>query len=438
MILDIDSGCTVSLANLLSVVTGPRVADNCTSDPTLIANAFIVSGFPVPDLACSTSPNLGTTVQYRTADACGNLSNIASVTIRLRDQVAPILSTCPPDATDAFDANCEYTVADFRGLASATDACGSPFTYSQRVLGVTNPNVGPFINNTFPTITGGCAGPRVITIRICAQDCFGNGNLDPAPAGPLPSNCCTLTVTVSDVTPPVGALCPSQVVLPVDVACSANVPDIRDASIFSDNCSVIDPSQIGMYADLDGNGTYEFELFAPGTPVIPGGNIPVFAGNIICNPLFPNDEVDVQFSFIDCNGNPNGGPVLFNCDNLLRFQDVTAPDLLLDCPLPAPVFYLTIDPNTCIYSTVTIPQDWFNGIATVNDNCDGFPMERNDAASFGCGQLGLQDIPIWGEDCSGNVSGVLGNCQVLIQVNPLDAAWTNPGTVCMSDLPLNL
>ncbi|MBK7880426.1 MAG: HYR domain-containing protein [Saprospiraceae bacterium] len=438
LILDIDSGCTVSLANLLSVVTGPRVADNCTSDPTLIANAFIVSGFPVPDLACSTSPNLGTTVQYRTADACGNLSNIASVTIRLRDQVAPILSTCPPDATDAFDANCEYTVADFRGLASATDACGSPFTYSQRVLGVTNPNVGPFINNTFPTITGGCAGPRVITIRICAQDCFGNGNLDPAPAGPLPSNCCTLTVTVSDVTPPVGALCPSQVVLPVDVACSANVPDIRDASIFSDNCSVIDPSQIGMYADLDGNGTYEFELFAPGTPVIPGGNIPVFAGNIICNPLFPNDEVDVQFSFIDCNGNPNGGPVLFNCDNLLRFQDVTAPDLLLDCPLPAPVFYLTIDPNTCIYSTVTIPQDWFNGIATVNDNCDGFPMERNDAASFGCGQLGLQDIPIWGEDCSGNVSGVLGNCQVLIQVNPLDAAWTNPGTVCMSDLPLNL
>jgi hypothetical protein len=80
LILDVDSGCTVSLANLLSVVTGPRVADNCTSDPTLIANAFIVSGFPVPDLACSTSPNLGTTVQYRTADACGNLSNIASVT----------------------------------------------------------------------------------------------------------------------------------------------------------------------------------------------------------------------------------------------------------------------------------------------------------------------------------------------------------------------
>ncbi|MBK9270565.1 MAG: HYR domain-containing protein [Saprospiraceae bacterium] len=437
VILDVDSLCTVSLANLVGWMGGGTVADNCTDDATLLANMFVTAGFPVPDLACPTSPNAGTPVTFQTMDACGNLSNTDVVLVQLRDVTEPTI-TCPPNDTRAFDAVCAYTVEDFTALATPDDACGAPYTLSQRVLSVTNPAAGPFPNNTFPTITGGCDGPRVITIRICAQDCFGNGVLDPAPAGPLPGNCCTFEITVSDQTDPIPGICPPQTDVNVDAGCTANVPDLRNSSIFLDNCQVVDPDNIGMYADLDGDGIHETELFAPGTPVIPGGFFPVAAGDIICNPLFPGGAVDIRFTYIDCNGNPIGGPVVFDCDDLIVLLDVTAPDFIALCPDPAPIFNLDIDPLTCIYTAATVPQDFFNGIAFVNDNCDQDPIEHNDEASFGCGALGFQNIPIWGEDCSGNVSGILGNCQVLIQVNPLDAAWSNPGIVCMSQVPLDL
>ncbi len=437
VILDVDSLCNVSLANLFSFVGNANVIDNCSNDATLIANMQVTAGYPLPNLACPTSPNAGTVVTFRTADACGNLSNTQNVTVRLRDLTAPTI-TCPVDDSRAFDASCQYTVEDFRALATPDDICGAPYTLSQRVLAVSNPAAGPFANNVFPTISGGCDGPRVITIRICAQDCFGNGVLDPAPAGPLPGNCCTFNITVTDQTDPTPGICPSPVVVNVDAGCTANIPDLRVPTIFQDNCSVINPDNIGMYADADGDGSYETELFAPGTPVIPGGFYPLAAGDIICNPLFPGGALDIQFTFIDCNGNPVAAPVTFDCSDLISLVDVTAPDFIALCPDPAPIFYLDIDPVTCIYVNAVVPTDFFNGLAFVNDNCDQDPIEHNLEMSFGCGNLGFQNIPIWGEDCSGNVSGILGNCQVLIQANPLDAAWSNPGIVCMSQVPLDL
>lgn len=124
----------------------------------------------------------------------------------------------------------------------------------------------------------------------------------------------------------------------VDAGCTANIPDLRVPTIFQDNCSVINPDNIGMYADADGDGSYETELFAPGTPVIPGGFYPLAAGDIICNPLFPGGALDIQFTFIDCNGNPVAAPVTFDCSDLISLVDVTAPDFIALCPDPAPIF----------------------------------------------------------------------------------------------------
>ncbi len=409
--LDVNAGCTVTAAQILAAYGPADVDDNCTDDASLLANLNIVGGFPIM-LTCPTSPSAPFPVMVRTMDQCGNLSNIATINVTLRDLTAP-MATCIGNQTRYFDMDCQYTVEDFRGSVTVSDICGAqvpPAGVSQRVIA---PVV--FDVDEFPIIiTGaGCPSLRTMTVRICTQDCFGNGNLDPNPIGPIPPNCCTFIISVSDTTRPVPqpANCPGPVFLLTDNNCEVVIPDLRDPSLFLDNCDpILDATDI-------------IQNPPPG---------PYDVSGLICT---PDNTIDITFTYTDCNGN---GPVSFTCDDVILVFDVTPPSTLT-CPDPRPVFNLAINPLTCQYTTVSVPANFFNGVAIAGDNCDPDPQEGNDPGGpYDCTQLGIYSFDIYATDCSGNFNAFLGACEVLVQANPLDADWTNPGRVCMNDLPLNL
>ncbi|MBK8956119.1 MAG: HYR domain-containing protein [Saprospiraceae bacterium] len=404
--IDVIAGCQVTEAMIRATLGNGVVDDNCTDDATLLAN-ITISGAPLT-LTCPTSPQT-LPVTYQTTDACGNVSNLGTINVTLRDLTAPV-PTCVPDQARNWNAVCQYTVEDFRPFISSMDICGGPgYTYSQRVIA---PIIAP--NNTFPTVTGaGCPSNRTLTIRICAQDCFGNGPLNPGGASPtMPPNCCTFLINITDNTPPVAqpANCPAPVLLTADAACMVTIPDFRNSSLFADNCDpIIDPTDI-------------IQDPPPG---------PFDASGLTCPPIA---MFDVVFTYTDCNGN---GPVVLTCPDVISIQDLMAPDDIT-CPVPMDTFDMAINLATCQYTFATVPTDWFDGRAVAEDNCDPDPIEHNAMDTFDCTELGIQPIDVWAEDCSGNVSGVLAACNVYIRANPMDAHWTNPGPVCMSQLPLDL
>ena len=413
--LDVGPGCTVTAPQIIATLNGTNVDDNCTTDAFLLSTATVISSLP-PALTCPTSPQGPFGVTIRVTDACGNTgTGIQSVT--LRDLTIPTI-TCPPQQTQYWDANCSSVLLDYRSLASATDVCGGPsFTFSQRSVGPLAPV------NTFPNyVPGGaiCPSTRLATVRICAQDCFGNGFLDPAPPA-LPANCCNFGVLLLDTTRPVATiLCPGPQFIAAGPNCTVIIPDLRFAGLFTDNCDPINPAAIVQ------------------TP--PPG--PFNASGLVC----PNAiTINVSFSYTDCNGN---GPVVKNCGGIITVGDITPPSGTVVCPPGVTYLNLDVDPVTCQYTTATLPSNFFNGLATVADNCDPnpeiFTVCNNPPGipcyTYNCYFLGPDLVELGARDCAGNVNPNIGTCEFFVRANPADANWTNPGRICLNtgQLPLNL
>ncbi len=405
--LDVDNGCNILPATVLAwAKANAMVTDNCTNNATLINNIVIVSN-GIVNLACPTSPGPGGIVTFRTTDACGNQSNPpTAVNVSLRDNVAPTI-TCPAPQTRNWNGSCQYTIQDFRGLATTSSTgCGTPNSITQRVI-------APFIgasNDFAATVSaaGTCPSTRTFTIRLCATDCFGNGG-DAGPNNSVPANCCSFVLTVTDVTPPTpnAANCPPQIIVNADANCSIVVPDRRSANLFSDNCDPINAANI-------------VQIPAPGSSL---------AVSPICS---PGRTIDLTFTYTDCNGN---GPASLTCPGSILARDITPPTIT--CPTIPPVVNLSLDPVSCTYTSVTIPANFFAGLSVARDNCDPMPVVTSNAAGpFDCSQLGLHAVTVTATDCSGNATNM--SCNVLVQVNPNDAYWNPPGIVCLSQSPLNL
>ena len=375
------------------VFCGPGATVECSGD----VGAAAISSLIINDCSATTTvvnsitpdplPGCGfplvATVDMTVTDDCGNSTNI-TCDVTVEDNTPPTIS-CPVDQDRNFDAFCQYTMEDFTGLATLMDNCDDDLDLANIVQ---TPPAG--------TVIMGACGPTIQVVTLEYTDCNGNG-----PA------MCTFNVTITDITPPVAqpGNCPGPVILNANDMCEVTVPDLRAANLFSDGCDPVDPNNI-------------IQSPAPGTVLD--------VSALVC----ADNTIDVTFDYTDCNGN---AAATLTCADALDVRDITPPDMLVSCPASVPVFNLMLDPVTCTYTSVTVPADFFDGLAVVSDNCDGDPTERNNAVVFDCNNLGLQAIDIFGEDCSGNVSGVLGQCDVLIQVNPDDANWNNPGPLCTSD-----
>ncbi|MFZ6053482.1 HYR domain-containing protein, partial [Halocola ammonii] len=182
--------------------------------------------FPIPDytsLAVATdncdagvvvtqSPVAGTilsgegttqTITLTATDNAGN-STTCSFEITLIDTIDPVI-TCPADQTVSADANCEFTMADYTGMVTATDNCDSSVDVVQ------SPVAGDIVSGT-------------TTVTMTATDNAGNVST------------CTFDVIVVDNTDPVFDSCAPDVTEFVDASCEFALPDYTGLAVTSDNC----------------------------------------------------------------------------------------------------------------------------------------------------------------------------------------------------------
>ncbi len=205
--LNANSDCEITEAQLLALVKAAHVSDNCTGDATLLDNLTVeyfseegCAVYPAPDgmVVCPENPYGAYCVSYRTTDACGNESAEETVKIYVKDVTAPVLT--PPSNFTVCWPDPNYPFENFTSEPTVVEACDADcditcLIYSQRILALTNPPRGAYGNNVYPTINI-APGPRVATVRVCARDLCGNGNINPSLAAPLPTNCCTFKITL--------------------------------------------------------------------------------------------------------------------------------------------------------------------------------------------------------------------------------------------------
>lgn len=170
----------------------PTANDNCDVE------SFTTTHNP------DTSFPLGTTTVTYTATDNFNNTATCSFDVIIEDNIPPTLSACPPNL------NLTTSPASCTALATwtpptATDNCS--------VISVS----GSHSPGNFPV--------GITTIIYEAED--GSGNI----------STCSFTITVTDITPPVFANCPTNIVVPADAAsCGANVT--WPALTVTDNCGV--------------------------------------------------------------------------------------------------------------------------------------------------------------------------------------------------------
>jgi gliding motility-associated-like protein len=184
-----DASCQFTLLDYTALAV---TADNC-------------GGVTVTQSPAAASVIVGTTTITLTAtDAAGNTAN-CTFDVVLDDTTPPTI-TCPGNTTENVDANCDFTLPDYTGLATATDNCGAP-TVTQA------PPAGTVISGS----------GTVQTITLTATDANGN------------SANCTFDVTLADVTPP-SVTCPANSNENVDANCDFTIPDYTGTATITDNC----------------------------------------------------------------------------------------------------------------------------------------------------------------------------------------------------------
>ncbi|MCH2223322.1 MAG: HYR domain-containing protein [Crocinitomicaceae bacterium] len=190
---------TTTLCNydLADFTTSVIVTDNCD-------NAPIVTQSPASGTPLSVGVH---TITLIATDASNNSAN-CTFDITVEDQVAPIFTTCASTQNLIVDGTCQGTLGDYTALASVTDNCSSPtnITITQ------SPVSGTIISAT-------------ALITLTATDEAGN------------TSNCQFNATLSDTTPPVITVCPSNFTTPIGSNCEYTIPDIMNSIVGTDNCS---------------------------------------------------------------------------------------------------------------------------------------------------------------------------------------------------------
>lgn len=227
---DID-GCsrTLTFNDYISVKdTIPPIFDTCPADQTESLSAtcdFILPDYSLLALASDNctdplvitqTPSPGTIItanQLITLQTTDEQDSIATCTftVLLFDDINPTIS-CPPNQNVSFDSDCEYTILDYTGMATATDNCLTP-TITQ------SPSAGTVI-----TVTE--------TITLTATDTAGNT-----------MTCTFEVIPVDDIAPTIE--CPADITVNTDVGiCGATVA--YGIPVGEDNCAAITTLTAGL------------------------------------------------------------------------------------------------------------------------------------------------------------------------------------------------
>lgn len=400
--------------------TAPTIV--CPSNQTVATDALC--GYSLADYTGfgTTSDNCDLTVEVEQSPAIGaSVSGVTTVTLTAsdddensssctfdvigQDQIAPVLTNCPVDATVPVSPTCTYTVGSYS--ATVSDNCDGSPTVTQAPL------AGSLIG-----------GATVVTIT--ATDASGNAGT------------CSFTLTPQDVTVPTIFDCPNNITQVNDEAvCGAVVTYGTITSI--DNCAgVIVPQLTGglasgavfpvgtttvTYLADDGNGnttTCTFNVTVNDTedPIIVcpaditvdaaagtcGADVayslptvtdnctspitPTLQVGLASNSNFPVGPTTVTYGAVDAYGNDS------SCSFTVTVVDNEAP--VITCPNDIVVGN---DPGLCeAVVTYSLP--------TVTDNCTSgiVPTLTLGFASGSSFPFGVTPVRYMAEDAAGNTS----------------------------------
>lgn len=404
-----NASCQHSLGDWTSSATA---ADNCDSSPT-------VTQSPVSGTTISGQTEITLTV----TDASGNI-NSCSFDVIPDDDVDPTIS-CPGNINVNFNADCEYPLQTYTGLATASDNCDVSPTVTQL------PATGTVITAT-------------ATITLTATDDAGN------------TATCTFSVIPADNTLPTIA-CPSNQTEQFGAGCTLNLPDYTSLGTAADNCdSSVDITQSPV-AGTSISGSQVVTL----TATDDAGNIRNCTFSVLpvdnTNPTIscPSDQLvsyngQCQYSLMNytslataadnCTASPSvsQSPVSGSSIGTTTTVTLTATDAAgntatctfdvipsdntaptVSCPGDQAVSFSA----SCGYTLLT-----YTGLVSVNDNCDSSPtVTQAPAASTNI--TTTQTITITAEDADGNSS----TCT--FDVIPSDN--TNPTIACPTDQNVN-
>jgi beta-lactam-binding protein with PASTA domain len=187
-----DANCDVSLPDYTASAT---VADNCDASP-------VVTQSP----AAGTILNGAGTIQTVTltvTDASGNTAD-CTFDVTVVDATAPTI-TCPINQTGTADASCQFSLADYTGMATVADNCDAAPVVTQ------SPAAGTMVN----------MGTTIVTLTV--TDASGN------------TADCTFDVDVADNTAPT-ITCPANTSEIADANCDLSLPDYTTSATVADNC----------------------------------------------------------------------------------------------------------------------------------------------------------------------------------------------------------
>jgi len=148
-----EGACTASGVDL-----GTPTNDDLCGIVTLSNDA--PANFPIGD----------TTVTWTATDEAGN-STSCTQTVTVTDDEAPMISTCPDNQTLQADANCEATVPDLAGAATATDNCDGAPTITQDIAAGSTIGLGDTVITLTATDADGNASTCTVTITVEANGC---------------------------------------------------------------------------------------------------------------------------------------------------------------------------------------------------------------------------------------------------------------------------
>ena len=285
------------------------LSDNCSPLSVLQNNLEFAA---IPSFPSEAIPSCDRktryTIRYRTRDLCGNISNWAVAIITLRDTISPRVLTMLGPNEIILNNSCATTIqrSQFEVYGVDDYTPSDEIIFSYRVIGPASlagniPNTGKLIN-----ASGLCAPDNQIRIRVCAQDCFGNGNLHLSD-NLLTPNCEYITIALRDtIKPTLTGTIPTQLIPISTVTCTAEMPNLASTLAGYDNCSDVSIYQLPAPGSILNDGN-------PSAPGLARGISRTYTCEFLKEPDDAVDcatvngsiikSVDVSFLVVDCHGN---------------------------------------------------------------------------------------------------------------------------------------
>jgi len=334
-------------------------------------------------------------------DACGNTTPASTSATETFMNSDIVFAGVPAAVT----VECHDLIVDNGDGTGTIDGVAYAVTASAPCI-----TVGSFTVTSAVTAAPACPGTGMATITFTAT----------ATCDATKTNTATTTVTLDDTMAPtlVGACPVNPINVSVDpVTCTADIPDLSGYITLADNCD---------------NAPFVNQSVAAGTPFSIDADGGCARNAIRIEKVGPNVMVDLTGE--DCDGNESA--VL--CTVVLSVIDDTPP--VINAPATIDVMVM-FDGTTCVMGSTTVDATWLlaNGVS-ITEACDPNPvLVCTGCDTYDCEDIGTTDaIMLDVTDCNGNVATQVNVTLNIVAADNFTAEWTNPGPLCIDQLPYDL